>query len=136
MLTQIPLTDEGMVDIRLYVYESTIDALQWIISKEGIIMREYENLSGIDRPFIWISKLGGSTDARWVRTQFFQIDVWSDTIEESEKIGDKVIKRFNRTNWKGIRSLLENEHPDSNDIKTGLYRRVLEFQFTFKDMNY
>lgn len=136
-MEEIPMTEIWFVDIKKYIYD-TLDTYfplkqKWL---KKVIIRNFESVAKEQRPFIAFSSIWGRTNNFWIRNESFQIDVFSESIEQWENIKDIVIDLLNRRNFKGIKSQLTRTWPDGSDEKTWFCRLVMDFEFVFKDMKY
>lgn len=136
-MEEIPMTEIWFIDIKKYIYDTlnTYFPLKqkWL---KKVIIRNFESVAKEQRPFISFSSIWGSTNSIWIRSEAFQIDIFSENIEQGEAIKDIVVDLLNRRNFKWIKSKLSRSWPDGSDEKTWFCRHVLDFDFVFKDMKY
>jgi hypothetical protein len=135
----LPKTELWFIDIKKIIYD-TLKNYTLLIEKLWttdwrVIIRNVQDVSNTQTPFITFQQVWSRTNAIWIRTAVFQFDVWSKNLQEGEEIKDIVVNLFNRANIWGIKSILQRESENSED-KTKLNRHSLDFQFTFKDMKY
>lgn len=136
-MEEIPMTELWFVDITKYVYDSLATYIplleKWM---QKVIVRTW-SVAKEPRPFIAFSSIWWPiSNWLWIRGELFQIEIYSWSFEEWEKIRDIVVDLFNRRNFKWIRSELTRAGPNWSNEETWFSRHVLDFNFVFKDMKY
>lgn len=137
MFPDIPKNELWMIDIQKYLYDiisNYVPLLQKWLKK--VIIRNLENVSKENRPFICINSYGWRTDSRWIRTEVYMYEVYAENIEQWESLRDILIDLFNRRNIRWIRSRLTNTWPNGVDEKTWLSRHLLFFEYVFIDSKF
>lgn len=131
----IPLTNRWFIDLRKYIFDSLVNFsdLTTLIWANNVYVREIEDIASKPKPFVSITSISWNVDIAWIRTWVYQIDIWAESVEQSEDIRDVIIDLFNRRNYLGIKSKLNFIWPDMSDEKTKLFRQIVEFDFVFKD---
>lgn len=137
-MADIPTTELWFVDIRKYVYDTLVNYVPLIqkIWEKNVHIWDENNISKKPKPFVSIATISWNTDARWLRSHVYQIDVLTKTVEDAESIKDIIIDLFNRRNFWGIRSKLVEIWPDMSKPGIWSFRQILRFRFTFKDMKF
>lgn len=137
-MTDVPKNELWMVDIKKYIYEIVKNYYPILqkVKRDSIFYTMTKKFKEIEKPMILITDIWWSTNSVWVRNQSFQFDVYAYSIEEVENIQYLLIDLFNRRNLDWIRSSFDKNWPDMSNEKTWLFRRILMFDFVFKDMKF
>lgn len=133
-----------MKEIKEFIYETLsadeeIKKLTWALwDEENIFFLWWEKQ---DIPewssFIFYSRISEKTNKTWKRVSIFQISVWSEDSLKCEKLKDRVVKIFNRSQYEPyFHCSLENVSEDTYDSEIKAYWINLTFIFIAKDQTF
>lgn len=134
----ISFTNAWFVDIKKFIYDklSTNPLIIDEIWENNVFLKDdWSDLFNKNK-FIFFGIISETTNSFWIRNCSVQIDLYSESIEKTDNIKEIIINLFNRSNYKGIKSLLVNDLWNKIPARKWLVRNTLNFDFVFKDMKY
>jgi len=120
-----------MLNIREFVYNK-IKSLPWI--SEKVEDRIYSEKIWEEKfPCVIFSKISSKFNKIWVRTEFFQVSIWTQNIQENDEILAIFINNFRHKTGDEVELIQIWDVRTDKDLKNNLFASHCEILMKFTD---
>lgn len=134
----IQYTEVWFIDLKKLIYDRLINyvpLIEKIWPDNVYVSNDWGKLKDKDK-FVFFDVSNWRSNHIWIRQHSVQIDSYAKSIEEVDSIKEIIIDLFNRSDFKGIKSLLKIDYWNKTPSKKWMSRSTLDFDFMLKDMKY